>query len=373
MNQLLGRGPVAEVYAVAGTAVKVFPGRFDRRTLAAIARERAKLARVTAPVLPVDAVEVVDGKHVLRMALCAESLAGRVEREGPLPAGEVAALCETLSRALAAAHRLGVLHGGVSPANVLYRPGGDAVLADFGLAQRLAFRRDPLHVMEWLSPEKLRTAADDVRTDWYGLGAVLHFALTGESPQPSRIGESTGERILRMLDEPVRAISRPDVPIGLATTIARLLAPDPARRSAPWAHEGPVTPSRTGRRGWRLVPAAAVVVLVAALAVVFWPRPEQTPPSPAAPPPPPVIELADPDDLGAEVSLSWTATDDRLFFAVVFWAEGEPRRTELARRDHAMTVPVEPDRGYCFLVRGTNADQIVESRVRAVRGAVCDR
>jgi hypothetical protein len=372
MNRLLGHGPVAEVHAVAGTALKVFPGRFDRRTLAAITRERATLAGVAAPILPIDAVEVAEGRHVLRMALCTESLAGRVRRDGPLSAVEVAALCTTLYQALAAAHRLGVLHGGVSPANVLYRASGEAVLADFGVAQRQAFRRDLLHVMEWVSPETLRTGEIDVRTDWYGLGAVLHFALTGESPQPSRIGESLEERIMRMIREPVGAISRPDVPIGLATTIARLLAPDPARRSAPWPDEAPATPSRTGPRTWRLA-AAAVLVLVAALAVVFWPRAEQAPPAPAAPPPPPVIELADPVDLGAEVSLSWTTTDDRLFFAVVFWAEGEPNRTELARHDHVMTVPVEPDRGYCFLVRGTNGGQFVESRAKSVRGAVCDR
>jgi len=369
MSQLLGRGPVAEVYAVEGTAVKVFPGRFDRRTLATIERERDRLGLAGAPVLRVDGVEVVRGRHALRMELCAESLADRVRRVGPLPVAEVASLCEVLSHALAAAHGLGVLHGGVSPANVLFRANGEAVLADFGVAQREAFRRDPLHGIEWVSPETLRTAVVDERTDLYGLGAVLHFALTGASPHPSRIGETTGERILRVLSDPVPAVSRPDVPIGLSTAIGRLLAPDPAKRSAPVAAAAPA--SARPRRWWPWY-AAACVVLAAVLAVVLWPRPV-----PPAPPPvtaaarAPVIDLAEPDVLDDQVALSWTTNDDRLYFAVVMWAEGEPSQTRWAERSRAMTVRVEPGRAYCFVVRGTDGSKVFESQSRAVRGAVC--
>jgi serine/threonine protein kinase len=369
MNHLLGRGPVAEVYAVEGTALKVFPGKFDRRTLAAIERERGRLAK--APVPRVDRVEVVKGRHALRMELFVDSLAARVRRDGPLGSEEVAALCAALSRALAAAHGLGVLHGGVSPANVLFRASGEPVLADFGVAQRQAFRRDPLYGVEWVSPETLRTGEVDTKTDLYGLGAVLHFALTGESPHPTRIGESTGERILRVLGDPVPAISRPDVPIGLSTTIGRLLAPDPAKRKAPWAEGVPAPRPRSRPRVWRwAVPAA--VALATVLAVAFWPRP-----TPASPPPTtpaasgPVIVLDEPTDLTDRVSLHWTTTDDRLFFAVVYWPEGEKSDTVLVETSRTKTVPVEPGRGYCFLVRGTKGDKIHKSQTRALRGATC--
>jgi len=373
MSQLLGRGPVAEVYAIEGKAVKVFPGRFDRRTLATIERERDRLRLAAPPVLGFDGVGVADGRHALRMELCAESLADRVGRDGPLPVEEVASLCEVLSHALATAHGLGVLHGGVSPANVLFRANGEAVLADFGVAQREAFRRDPLHGIEWVSPETLRTSAVDERTDLYGLGAVLHFALTGASPHPSRIGETTGERILRVLSDPVPAVSRPDVPIGLSTAIGRLLAPDPAKRSAPVAAVAPAAPARP-RRWWPWYAAAVVVALAAVLAILLWPRP-----TPAAPPPVTaaargaVIDLAEPDVLGEEVRLSWTTTDDRLYFAVLLWAEGEPVETRLAERGRTMTVRVDPARKYCFVVQGTDGGTVFESQSRAVRGAVCHR
>lgn len=374
MSQLVGRGPVAEVHAVDGKAVKLFPGRFDRRTLAAIERERTKLAKV--PVLPVDGVEAIRGRHALRMELCAGSLASRVGRYGPLPPAEVAALCEILSRALAGAHRAGVCHGGVSPTNVLFRATGEPVLADFGVTQRQAFRRDPLHGIEWVAPETLRTGVVDERTDMYGLGAVLHFALTGESPHPTRIGELTSERILRVLGDPVPAVSRPDVPIGLSTTIGRLLAPDPAKRSAPWTADVPEPRTRSERRVWHWN-AVLAVVLAAVLAVVLWPRSTAAPDRPPAMPTPPlsvetpVLELDEPVDLGDKVQLTWTATKDRMFFAVVFWAEGEPREYDSANYDLTKTVPVRPDRKYCFMVRGTASDSVVESQPRGIRGADC--
>ena len=371
MTEPFAQGPTAEVYAVGGYALKVFPGKFDRRTLAAVERERTRLAG--APVLPLGRAELVDGRHVLRMELCADSLAGRVRRHGPLPSAEVATLCEILSGALAAAHRAGVCHGAVSPTNVLFRRSGAPVLADFGVAQRQAFRRDPLHGIEFVAPETLRTGVVDERSDMYGLGAVLHYALTGQSPHPTRIGEQTSERILRVLNEPVPAISRDDVPVGLATTIGRLLAPDPAKRSAPWPAEAPATTAR--RRVWQWNAALAVVVAVL-LGFVLWPRtttgaPVSAPPSPTAPEP--VLELAAPVDLGDRVSLTWTTTEDRLYVAVGYWVEGGARHFLPAAYDHTKTVPVDPDRRYCFMVRGTDGNRTVESESRPVREADCGR
>ncbi len=369
---LLGRGPVADVYAVEGSALKVFPGRFDRRALAAIERDRARLAKVSAPVLPVERVELVNGRHAFRMELCAESLASRVRRDGPLSSDEVGALGGVLGRALVAARRVGVLHGGVSPSNVLFRATGEPVLADFGSHVRQVFRRDPLYGIEWVSPETLRTGLADAQTDLYGLGAVLHFALTGEPPHPSRIGEVTGERILRVLGDPVPAISRPDVPIGLATAIGRLLAPDPAKRSLPVTEDVPAaSPPHRSFRG-RYVVAAGVLVAAVLVAFAFWPRRAEQP-SPETAAPVITLELDEPVDLGDQVSLTWTTNDDKLYFAVVVWVEGEKSNTVLAERNRTMKVPVEAGRKYCFLVRGTKGEQVVESRSKGVRGAVCRR
>jgi serine/threonine protein kinase len=377
---LLGRGPVAEVFAAEGKAVKVFPGKFDRRTLASVEREKAKLGRLSAPILPVGSVGLLGGKHVLRMELCVESLASRVEREGDLSLPDVVSLGAALSSALAAAHGAGVLHGGVSPQNVLFRASGQPVLADFGVPMRQAFPRDPLHGIEWVSPETLRTGEVDERTDLYGLGAVLHFALTGESPHPSRIGEQTGERLLRVLSAPVPAISRPDVTTGLSTVIGRLLALEPAnRKDAKWAaaelaamqpHSAvaiPVAAPRKSARRWYL--AAGIAALALVLAVILWPRNGSDPP-PAAPAAT-QLNLADPTDLGDHVVLNWTTDDETLYFGVVVSTDGEPNRTLSAERNRTMRVPVDPVREYCFQIRGANSDKFVESQSKPVRGALC--
>jgi eukaryotic-like serine/threonine-protein kinase len=263
----------------------------------------------------------------------------------------------------------------------LFRSTGEPVLADFGVEMRQAFRRDPLHGIEWVSPETLRTGAADSRTDLYGLGAVLHFALTGESPHPSRIGEMTGERILRVLGDPVPAISRPDVPIGLSTAIGRLLAPDPAKRSVLIKDDVSVEspPPRSSLR-WYVVGVAAAAGVAAVLA--FWPRSESPPPVMALPTatasttagPAIVVNLAEPVDLGDQALLNWTVNADGFQATVVGWPEGErsnvlpyPKPTPA----HTIKVRVEPGRKYCFMVRGTNRDQTVESQVVSFRSAVC--
>ncbi|CAM3336831.1 protein kinase [Kibdelosporangium persicum] len=388
---LLGRGPVAVVYAstAAGrpVAVKVFPGKFDRKTLAVIERERQKLVELAAsvPVLPIDALGQWEDKHALRMELCPESLTTRVKRSGALDVEDVVELGYGLASALAAAHAAGVLHGGVSPDNVLFRSSGQPVLSDFGVATRQAFRRNPLHAVEFVPPETLRTGAADERTDVYGLGAVLHFALTGESPHPSRIGEQPGERVLRVLGDPVPAISRPDVPIELSTMVARMLTPEAARRpdKATWALErlGAMLPRPVmnitvpaPRRKSRIGYFVAGGVLAAGLAAVpfLWPESDAAAPQPL-PPQPITVELAEPVDQTDHVVLTWT-TSQTLDGVVVVTPDGQPARHVFFERGQTtMRVPVEPKRGYCFQIRGTNSERVFESRPKPVRGAVCQR
>lgn len=233
----IGDGPVATVFsghhAGVPVALKVYPKRFDKRTLSAYHKEQAKLTalrRVTS-ILPVDAVDELDtGLPALRMEMCGQSLAGLIDRYGPMAPADAVLLGRAIATALAAAHERGVVHGGISPHNVLFRTSGEPVLADFGVTLRHAFARDPLHAIEFLPPETLRTGELTESSDLYGLGAILHYALTARSPHPGRLGEQPGERVLRILGEPVPAINNQEVPIGLSTLVARLLAADVRRR-----------------------------------------------------------------------------------------------------------------------------------------------
>src|SRR4051794_23836914 len=132
-GRTIGEGPVATVYighhGGVEVAVKVYPRKFDRATLTATERAVAALAKLDQPILPVDGIEVIDGKHAIRMPRCAYSLADLV-RKGPLSVENVTALGRDMAHALAAAHAAGVVHGGVTPHNILFTHTGTPVLAD---------------------------------------------------------------------------------------------------------------------------------------------------------------------------------------------------------------------------------------------------
>lgn len=393
-SEFLGRGPYAVVNAVSTAtpagypvAEKTFDKAFDRRTLAAIKRDREVLAQLAAavPVLPTTVPEPRGGKHAVRMELCAESLTARVRRNGALDVHEALGLGYEMARALTATHASGVTHGGVSPNNVLYRRSGQAVLADFGVAIRQAVpRRDPLHGIEWMPPETLQSGVLDERADVYGLGAVLYFALTGDSPYPKRIGESPIERIDRVFHEPIPAISRPDVPVGLSTQVARMLAPAAVHRTekavvvaeqlgAMLGRRDPAPIAvRPRRRMWLPVGGAGAVAAAAAVAYFLWPG-ANTPVAPAVSVPQPVtLRLTDAVDRGSEVTLTWVSSEPLDAVVIVVPDVGEPQRAQAQRRT-TLKVTVDPVRKYCFKVRGTNAGvaQIYESNVKSVRGAVC--
>ncbi|TWE28580.1 serine/threonine protein kinase [Prauserella muralis] len=235
----LGDGPVATVFAGvdahSGTAfaLKVFPGGIDRRTRGELDAELRGLAdvRTRAHVLVADGVEELpDGRCALRMELCAQSLPELVASFGPLTIDDALALGSGLASALAAAHGAGIMHGGVTPGNVLFRPSGEPVLADFGLALRHAFAGDVTGAAGFLAPETVRDGTRDERTDLYGLGAVLYFALSGASPHQGRPGEQADDQLLRTLSGEVVPLQRPDLPAGLGQLVAALLAKNPDAR-----------------------------------------------------------------------------------------------------------------------------------------------
>ncbi|MEE6258200.1 serine/threonine protein kinase [Plantactinospora sonchi] len=237
----LGDGPVATVLAgVSGEpgeayALKVYPGRLDRRTRARVRDELRRLGelRGIAPVLVADGLrELADGRAALRLELCAQSLPELLDSFGPLSGTDTVALGSALAAALAAAHRAGLVHGGVTPGNVLFRPSGEPLLADFGLTLRHAFPADPARNLDFLAPETVRDGSADERSDLYGLGAILHFALTGRPPHQGPPGEPPGERLLRVLGAPVPPVERADLPPGLPDLVSELLAKDPDHRPA---------------------------------------------------------------------------------------------------------------------------------------------
>ncbi|CRK58771.1 protein kinase [Alloactinosynnema sp. L-07] len=230
----LADGPVATVYvgrlgsSGAEVAVKVFTDTVDRDTAAWLGRERKALHQVrqVRSILPVEGlVDHTDGRTGVWMELCQGSLASLLTGNTVLTPPDALLVGTAIAEALTAAHSVGVVHGGVTPHNVLFRRTGEVAVSDFGLALRERFPRDPMHAVEYMAPETLRDGTVSAASDLYGLGAVLYTALTGSTPFPRRSAEAHGDRILRVLREPVPPISSP-----LGDVIGLLLAKDPDAR-----------------------------------------------------------------------------------------------------------------------------------------------
>lgn len=236
-----GAGPTATVFvgADAWTGVpfvlKVYPGRIDRRGRSALEAELGRLARLRtqAAVLVADRVEeLADGRCALRTELCAQSLPELMSGTAALSVPDGIAIGHALARTLAAAHSAGLVHGGVTPGNVLFRPSGEPVLADFGRTIRQLFPPNTRYGVEYLAPETVRDGSRDQRTDLYGLGAVLYLALSGTPPHRGRPGEAPEELVLRVLSTSPALLERSDAPAELAELVATLLASSPDARPA---------------------------------------------------------------------------------------------------------------------------------------------
>jgi hypothetical protein len=230
-------GPVATVYLLAPpggrtVAVKVYPQPLDRRTYNGIEVEQAKLAglRSAPSIVRVESLDdLPDGRTALRMEFCPQSLPDLVGG-GPLPIGDVIVLGQILSSVLAEAHDAGLVHGGVTPANVLERSSGQPALSDFGMALRLRFPRDLMSDAAYTAPEVLREGELSEAADVYGLGAVLYLALTGRPPFPARTGEPPDGVVLRVLREPPAEVTGRDVPPALSALLLRMMAKEPDAR-----------------------------------------------------------------------------------------------------------------------------------------------
>lgn len=420
-------GPTAIVYPRADPrtgeplAVKVYHRPFDPQTRAEVAAEQTALAglRHVRQILPAEPGTLPDGRTTLSMPRCPQSLTQRVRATGPLAADDALAVAEAVAVALAAAHRAGVVHGGVHPHNVLFTAAGEPVLADFGVsARRAAGALDSAH-LGFAAPETLRDGTRDERSDLYGLGAVLHCALTGNAPHPAVVGEPEAQRILRVLSSPAPTVARADVPDAAKSLLAELLAARPEDRpssasavagrltvllsggtpadvvksaAAParpagqplavFAPEPPQRPSRAGPIAVAVAAVAALAVLVALLVLDddTPPAVQQPPPTTSSarfpttqttPPPDVKIRLSTPRVDGNQVDLRWRGPRN-LDYNVRLAEEGRPGWDDRPTgRRLRLQLTIRPGRGYCFQVQATDGDHVFQSSPRAIRGGEC--
>jgi hypothetical protein len=211
---------------------KEFQARFLREAQAAAGLSHPGLVTIydagedPATHAPFIAMEYVPG----------ESLKQRLDRGRRLEPEWVLSMGTVLAEALYTAHCAGIVHRDIKPANILIREGdGAAKLADFGVArlktseltQSGAFLGSP----GYMSPEQIRGAAVDGRSDLFSLAVVLYEALSGKRPFDGNDLVSLAHSIAYDTQVP---LSRqfPGCSVAMDRFFDRALEKDPAKRFA---------------------------------------------------------------------------------------------------------------------------------------------
>ncbi|HEY7727023.1 MAG TPA: protein kinase [Candidatus Eisenbacteria bacterium] len=246
----LGSGGMGVVYRAhderlrRDVAVKVLPPEagLDDPARARLRREALTLSRLNHPGIgAVYDLDTEGGVDYLVMELVPGQTLDERLREGPLPEGEVVAIGIQAAEGLAAAHREGVVHRDVKPANLRLTPAGRLKILDFGVA----FLSDPLReraetvtqsaadqvagTLAYMAPEQLLGESVDPRTDVYGLGATLYELATGERPFRAPLPAPMIDAVLNRAPEHP-CVLRPGLSPRFAEILLRCLEKRPERR-----------------------------------------------------------------------------------------------------------------------------------------------
>ena len=174
------------------------------------------------PYLVSEFVKGTDVKHLMRS-------------EGRLPPLLAMDLVRAVADGLGFAHRQGLVHGNIKPANILVTAEGIAKLSDFGLLR--LDRTDDFQQLEriigmfdYIAPERtMHLAGVDPRSDQYSLGCTLYHMIAGSPPFP---GGGAMSKLLAHQSKtpvPIEQVCR-GVPDELARLVERLMAKDPKQR-----------------------------------------------------------------------------------------------------------------------------------------------
>jgi eukaryotic-like serine/threonine-protein kinase len=241
----LGQGGMATVYLAHDialdrkVAIKMMsPGLFSTAGMVErFKREARTAAALSHPhVIPIYAVrEGPDLVYFVMKFVEGRSLESILRVAGALPLPLVRAVLYQVGEALGYAHRRGVIHRDVKPANVMLDEGGWVVVTDFGIAkvaetQGLTMTGATIGTPSYMSPEQCEAKRELTgASDQYSLGIVAYEMLSGRLPF---LADTTIGLLYAQVHEPPTAIAdlRPDCPPETAAALMRMLEKDPARR-----------------------------------------------------------------------------------------------------------------------------------------------
>ena len=222
-------------------AVKVLHARLaaDPEFVARFRREAVAAARLAHPSI-VAIYDTCDDPEAIVMELVAgRTLRAELDERRFLPPREAVEIASNIAQALSVAHRAGLVHRDVKPANVLLSNDGQLKVADFGIA-KAAHGEDPelpdltqvghmVGTAKYLAPEQVSGGRIDPRTDVYALGAVLYEMLCGRAPFVGDNDLATATARLHAMPERPRSVLR-TIPSRLDEIVMKALATDPDHR-----------------------------------------------------------------------------------------------------------------------------------------------
>ena len=234
-DERLGRLVALKILAPSLALDSAFRRRF-------IAESRAAAVVDDPYIIPVYEAGEADGVLFIAMRFVrGGDLRGVLEREGALAPFRAAEFISPVASALDAAHRAGLVHRDVKPANILVDARDDrpdhVYLSDFGVSKgamssvSLTGTGQFLGTPDYSAPEQIQGLAVDGRTDQYALACVAYQLLTGAAPFERDQGLAV---LLAHLSAPPPSLAsrRPDLSAAADQVLSRGLAKEPEKRFA---------------------------------------------------------------------------------------------------------------------------------------------
>ena len=228
-DSVLGRAVAVKLLAERYSRDDAVRGRFTREALAA-----ARLSGEPNIVTVFDVGEHAERPFIVMEYLSGGSLEERIQKDGAQEVGESLEWLEQAAAALDAAHRHGVVHRDVKPANLMLDRNGTIHVADFGIASAagtdsLTMTGTVLGTAGYLSPEQAQGERATPASDRYALAVVAFELLSGRRPF---VSESITAEAAAHVNAPVPSIAEicEGLPEELDAVFRQALAKDPAER-----------------------------------------------------------------------------------------------------------------------------------------------
>jgi serine/threonine-protein kinase len=209
----------------------------DPQAIRLLQREALVGQKVSHPhLVPVLAASVIEPPRLLVMPwLHGASLADRLARKQRFDAAESLWIVRQAAESLDALHAAGWMHGDVTPGNIHISASGHVTLLDLNFARRndefgSVADRPIMGTCGYLAPEYLTSALQpDIRSDIYGLGAVLFEILSGRRPYSAETLAELAAQHRQAAPFDLEQLS-PRTPREIARLVRCMMAKEPLRR-----------------------------------------------------------------------------------------------------------------------------------------------